>query len=264
MGRIRTIKPEFPHSESVGKLSREARLLFVLLWTLVDDAGRARAASRMLASLLYPYDDDAPALMTGWLAELESNNKIRIYNVDGSHYLEICNWLEHQKIDHPTKSRLPECPENSAKAREDSRSLAPDLGPVPRTVDRGPVEAGADAPPPKARATRLEDDWKPSPDDLAFASSRGLSSAEINTEGIKFRNYWTAKSGKDATKLDWPRTWQNWILNHNSRGTTGGQTPRDQSRDRFREALNRVADFGATGGDDGGPPVRLLPAAGRG
>lgn len=34
MARIRSIKPEFPQSESIGKLSRDARPLFVLLWTI--------------------------------------------------------------------------------------------------------------------------------------------------------------------------------------------------------------------------------------
>ena len=43
MPRIRTIKPEFPQSETIGRLSRDARLLFLQLFTLVDDAGRARA-----------------------------------------------------------------------------------------------------------------------------------------------------------------------------------------------------------------------------
>jgi hypothetical protein len=59
MARIRTIKPEFPQSESMGRISRDARLLFVQLWCICDDHGRTRAASRMLASLLFPYDDDA-------------------------------------------------------------------------------------------------------------------------------------------------------------------------------------------------------------
>ena len=89
MSRIRTIKPEFPHSETVGKLSRDARLLFIQLWTIVDDAGRARAASRMLASLLYPYDDDAGVRIDGWLDELERMSCIRRYEADGSQYLVI-------------------------------------------------------------------------------------------------------------------------------------------------------------------------------
>lgn len=126
MSRIRTIKPEFPQSESIGRISREARLFFILLWTIVDDEGRARAASRMLASLLYPYDDDAPALIDGWLRELEVEKCIRRYEIDGSTYLEIINWRKHQKIDRPSKSRLPEFSAASqvfASPREPSRAL---------------------------------------------------------------------------------------------------------------------------------------------
>ena len=44
MARIRTIKPEFQNSESIGRLSRDARLTFVLLWPHCDDEGRCRAA----------------------------------------------------------------------------------------------------------------------------------------------------------------------------------------------------------------------------
>lgn len=135
MARIRTIKPEFPQSETIGRLSRDARLLFIQLWTIVDDEGRFRAASRMLASLLYPYDDDARELIDGWLDELEHNNCIARYEIEGSRYLEIVNWLKHQKIDHASKSKIPSFREGSRVIANDSRSLAPDLG--PRTMDLG-------------------------------------------------------------------------------------------------------------------------------
>ena len=123
MARIRTIKPEFPQSESMGRISRDARLCFIMLWTLVDDEGRARASSRMLASLLFPYDDDAPKLMEGWLCELEQENCIIRYMIDGHTYLEIPKWLEHQRIDKPSKSKFPQFVEHSrifAKPREPS------------------------------------------------------------------------------------------------------------------------------------------------
>ena len=139
MARIRTIKPEFPQSETVGKLSRDARLLYILLWTIVDDSGSARAASRMLASLLYPFDDDAKDLIDGWLDELEGNDCIRRYQVDGSTYLEVTKWLSHQKIDKPTPSRLPPNPDDFGEAsrgfskpRQVSRTL--DLVSGPRDV----------------------------------------------------------------------------------------------------------------------------------
>lgn len=127
VARIRTIKPEFPHSESMGKVSRDARLLFVELWTLCDDEGRARGASRMLASLLFPYDDDAPGLIDGWLRELEREGCLRRYVVTengvASSYLQVLNWGKHQKIDRPSRSKIPPPREHSrgiANTREDS------------------------------------------------------------------------------------------------------------------------------------------------
>lgn len=123
MARIRSIKPEFPQSESMGRVSRDARLLFVELWTICDDSGRTRAASRMLASLLFPYDDDAPSLMDGWLAELEREGCIVRYVADGSTYIQVCKWLSHQKIDKPSPSKIPEFAESSrivANTRERS------------------------------------------------------------------------------------------------------------------------------------------------
>lgn len=113
VGRIRCIKPEFPQSESIGALTRDARLLFIQLWTLVDDEGRTRGNSRMLASLLYPYDADAGKLMEGWLKELEDSDHIRRYVVDSHTYLEVLNWLNHQKIDRPSISKLPPFDESS-------------------------------------------------------------------------------------------------------------------------------------------------------
>lgn len=149
MARIRSIKPEFPQSQTIGKLSRDARLLFVQLWTLVDDAGRARAASRMLASLLYPYDDDAPKLIGGWLDELERHGCVRRYTVDGDDYLDLPNWLKHQKIDRPSASKIPGPESAIASPREPSRALDADLdlGPVPGEEKKG-SEANASAPVP--------------------------------------------------------------------------------------------------------------------
>jgi hypothetical protein len=140
VARIRTIKPEFPQSESIGRIGRDARLLLLQLFTIVDDAGKTRAASRMLASLLYPYDDDAGAMIGGWLDELEANDFVRRYVVDGSTYLQINNWLKHQKIDHPSKSRLPDPLEPSRSLAKSSEVVATDLNLVPSTLDLGPSE----------------------------------------------------------------------------------------------------------------------------
>lgn len=139
MGRIRTIKPEFPQSESVGELSRDARLLFIQLWTFADDAGRCRAATKVLTGALYPYDNDAGDLIEGWLTELEQRDMIARYVVKGNKYLQITKWSEHQKIDRPSKSRLPEFVDPSrciASPREPSREIASPR--EPSMLDHGP------------------------------------------------------------------------------------------------------------------------------
>jgi hypothetical protein len=119
MARIRTIKPEFPQSESMGKVSREARLCFILLWTLADDAGRLRGNSKMLASLLYPYDDDAKKLIDKWLTELEGANCVLRYVVSGNCYIQIVAWTDHQKIEKPSASKIPAYSE----VNDDSRTF---------------------------------------------------------------------------------------------------------------------------------------------
>ncbi len=132
MGRIRSIKPELPQSESMGSVCREARLLFILLWTVVDDEGRTRGAVRMLASLLYPYDEDQaklPKLIEGWLEELASQNCLIRYKVDGNSYLEICNFTKHQKIDKSSKSKLPPPPPRDMSSNASDVSVTDkDLG----------------------------------------------------------------------------------------------------------------------------------------
>ncbi|MGY2806378.1 hypothetical protein [Bradyrhizobium sp. USDA 4506] len=231
MPRIRTIKPEFPQSESMGRVSREARLLFLQSFTIVDDEGRTRGSSRMLASLLFPYDDDAPALIDGWLEELQRECCIRRYEVSGAIYLEITNWLKHQKIDKPSKSRLPSFEEGSrvvAKPREES---ATDLGPVSRTKDHGPRTGTRDllsaASQPTERetkqprrrrseATEIESDFKafmaqyPNPVDedaarKAYRKARRIASAAELLNGAM--RYAQEKQGTDPQYIKSPKNW---------------------------------------------------------
>jgi hypothetical protein len=125
--RIRTIKPEFWESESLGSVSREARLLFVGLFSCCDDFGRTRASARLLASRLFPYDADAIRLVPKWLEELKEKGCVRVYKIEGETFLDIPKWENHQKIDKPSKSKIPEFPEDSRgfeTAREDSEEFA--------------------------------------------------------------------------------------------------------------------------------------------
>ena len=110
MARIRSIQPDFARSPSMARVSREARLLFVLLWTIVDDEGRCHEEPNDLASVLYPADSDASIYLMTWLHELEGEGCIECYTVDDIDYLRVTRWHKHQWIGHPTESYLPPSP----------------------------------------------------------------------------------------------------------------------------------------------------------
>jgi hypothetical protein len=61
------------------------------------------------------------------------------------------------------------------------------------------------------RATRIPGDFKVTPAMVEWSRER-CPTVDGRHETEKFINHWTAKSGKDATKLDWAATWRNWML----------------------------------------------------
>jgi hypothetical protein len=95
----------------MGNIPRDARLLFILLWTIADDHGRLRGHPRFLAHRLFPYDIDAEPKIIGWLQSLEAEGCISLYSHGRAQYIAITNWKLHQKIDHPGASKIPEPPE---------------------------------------------------------------------------------------------------------------------------------------------------------
>jgi hypothetical protein len=58
-------------------------------------------------------------LIEGWLDELSVHGAVRRYEVGGAQYLEIAKWLEHQKIDRPSPSRLPSLQRQDESQRPD-------------------------------------------------------------------------------------------------------------------------------------------------
>lgn len=101
-----------------------------------------------------------------------------------------------------------------------------DQNPLPsatRTADAEPVDSsttlpGTDVavvdsskPAPAKRGTRLVEGWIPSEKTRGWARTE-FPAVDVRTEHEKFSNYWLAKSGRDATKVDWDRAWQNWII----------------------------------------------------
>ncbi len=77
------------------------------------------------------------------------------------------------------------------------------------------------------KGTRLADDFAmPAEwveDGRTARAKAQLPPADLAVEILKFSNYWQTKSGQQATKRDWRKTWINWCLN--AKGTPNGYDP---------------------------------------
>lgn len=73
------------------------------------------------------------------------------------------------------------------------------------------------------RGTRLAEDWQPT-----SKTSSDLSAQYARPEGWwriereRFGNYWQSKPGKDGRKIDWDKTWRNWVHEAVRRESRGG------------------------------------------
>ena len=98
---------------------------------------------------------------------------------------------------------------------------------VDTDLDTTPPNGGV----PRKRASRIAEDFRVTPEMHLWAKAKAPG-IDLGIETEKFINFWIAKSGKDATKLDWAATWRNWILNarpaqgqrmdHSARGLAKG------------------------------------------
>lgn len=107
---------------------------------------------------------------------------------------------------------------------------------------------------PKKKGSRIPDDFVP---DLEWATQEGLSRSEAIREAASFKDYWIAKTGKDATKQDWPATWRNWVRNQLKRkrgppaggGKSAFRQHQDEVTQSFRNAL-RGTEYDQSHHDD--------------
>ena len=121
--RIRSIKPEFWRSEDISNLSIEDRLLFIGLWSYVDDNGVGLDRMALIAADLFADDlsrdsRETLARVSGGLQRLSEAGRIVRYTVDDRNYIAITNWHVHQRIDKPNKPRYPEPTSANAVIRD--------------------------------------------------------------------------------------------------------------------------------------------------
>ena len=218
--RIRSIKPEFWRSRSISSLAIEDRLLFVGLWSYVDDNGVGIDRLSTVAADLFADDVESDpretfARVSRGLANLSDAGRIIRYTVENRDLLAIVNWDEHQRIDKPAKARYPLPTRDDAVIRDTLATPSRDLRETPATGtgeqgNRGTGEQtrSADAEP------AFEAWWKLYPRKVGKGQARkaytsALKKADADTLADSAEAYGQKVIGTDPRFIAHPATWLN-------------------------------------------------------
>ena len=272
MARIRTIKPTFWTSPTTARLSREARLLLLGLISNADDDGRFPASVPAILGAVYPYDEDVtPAKLTKWLRELEQVRIVHLYRDGVVRYGVMPTWHEHQVINRHTPSALPEpdieCVPRPSRSDSLSRSRSGSVsdsgsGSVSDSRQEGKGREGKGITPPPTssvappddqptltrRGNRIDPEFVPSEQSRTSILTEHPN-VDLRREHAKFIDFWTAKTGKDATKLDWDATWRNWMRRAAEHHPANGTSRRQQETDDLFARAYARAEAAETPGD---------------
>ena len=124
MGRIRTIKPDFYKNDRLSSLPEGTHLLAGALLNYSDDEGYFNANPELIKAECCPLREPSVSI-PGSLRELSRIGYLRLGEFEGRTYGHIINFLDHQKVSHPTPSKIKKIkinwgfpPEDSLKAPE--------------------------------------------------------------------------------------------------------------------------------------------------
>ncbi|GAA2566161.1 hypothetical protein GCM10010435_44160 [Winogradskya consettensis] len=240
MARIRSIKPEFFTSLTIASLPLHAQMTFIGLWTHVDDEGRCVDDARLIKAAIWPLAERLASDVEEDLKALTESSLITRYKVGERSFLAVTNWHEHQRINRPTASKVPAPPSRAEQAKraseeqaragsswENSQISEPSSqahaqlseDSPPERKGTGNREQGKEEPfapqagaPQNRKGTRIPADFTPD-DSMRDWAKSNTPNAIVSLETANFVDHWTAKSGKDATKLDWVAAWRTWMRN---------------------------------------------------
>ena len=101
--RIRSIKPEFWQSETIGSVDPFSRLMAIALLNLSDDHGYFNATPAVVRGEVFPFEESL-ARVSRALEELSRIGYIRIGTTAGQKRVgNVVNFKAHQKVDHPSR-----------------------------------------------------------------------------------------------------------------------------------------------------------------
>ena len=118
MAKTRMLKPDLRTSVKVASWPREVRYFWTLSWGYVDDFGKGLDNLLLIRADCFPLDDDVTLEMLDcWLWRWQQDGVLARYTAGGKDLLQIVNWSEHQKPQHPKPSEYADFSASGSIAR---------------------------------------------------------------------------------------------------------------------------------------------------
>lgn len=135
MARKRMISPEIWESQNFSALSDVSKIVFISLFSHADDEGRGKADPTFVKNTTFPYDEGRRvADIKIALSEIARSMSVQFYSVNGIEYYVMTNWERWQKVEKPSKSKLPPPPIVGEGGDIHSAEKFPERSPnIPRT-----------------------------------------------------------------------------------------------------------------------------------
>lgn len=110
MARKRMIHPDFFTSATMNALTVQQMLTFAGIWCWADDFGRGEDDESLVKAAIWPRRKSiTEAKVRADMDALVAHGVLCRYEVAGESLVHVTNWNEHQKVSHPTKSKLAPC-----------------------------------------------------------------------------------------------------------------------------------------------------------
>ena len=224
MPKARLLRPDFWTDERVVSVSPLARLLFQGMWNYACDNGHLDDSAIQLKMRILPADNcDVGELIDELLATgmvIRTGGCIKVVNLPKQQspdlrFLVFCDHCQgdserhYRESDKPSRKRAPaEHPKSALRAPAEHPKSARRSVDVDVDVDvdsLAPPATGA-----RKRGTRLPEGFTYT-DEMATWASSSVPGVDLSREHEKFCDYWHSASGAKGVKLDWVRTWRNWM-----------------------------------------------------
>ncbi len=111
MPRQRFIWPTIWDDPDLGRLSSDARLLYIGCFSLADDEGRIIGDPTYLRTQIFRYQNITDAKVERLRDEVEAAcGSFFVYQKGGTSYVAFRNWADFQKPKYPRPSKIPAPP----------------------------------------------------------------------------------------------------------------------------------------------------------